>query len=186
MKYMYTLCDYIPVRVRDDGDGRLETVPSCINGETTVSHKDAFKSKFAAAVALAERKYVVAHDTLPEYNTASSDELHPGDTVYVIVDDDIAPGRVTHADDTAVPLYLRPLAVRPSPANKISPARNPAIRDARRIIHATFNRYVADMDDGNAIYDFVINHIANTPKSDGVALMALHYALMRLEAGEEL
>lgn len=39
------------------------------------------------------------------------------------------------------------------------------------------------MDSADAIYDFVIKHVANPPHPDGTALMALHYALMCMEDG---
>ena len=181
MSYMYTVYDHIPVRVLPDDDGRTPAVQVCHSGKIMADRKDMFHNKFKAALALAERYYASVHHTQPAYQTESYDKIKPGDTVYVITDNDIALGHVETVEKTHCRVFLRTLPVPRFWCRKLYPDFNTALLAARDEIHAGFSRYVSEMDSADAIYDFVINHVANPPHPDGTALMALHYALMCME-----
>lgn len=189
MDYKYVLHDYVPVRIipNEDGEyGRVTPMQIPHFGRTRTLCRDMFKNKFAATLALAERKYTAAHGTPPEYQTKSYDKFKSGDTAYVIIDDDIVLAHVESTDGVTCQVSLRTLFVQNLWCRTIYDDKDSAILAARDEIHKLFSHYVADMNDANEIYDFVVKHITGRPNTDSVALMALHYALMRLEAGEEL
>lgn len=187
MNYMYTVYDHIPVRVLpDDDDGRTSVVQIPHSGKIMADRKDMFQSKFKAALALAERYYAAISHTQPAYQTEFYDEIKPGDTVYVITDNDIALGHVETVEETQCRVFLRTLPLPRFWCRMLYPDFNTALLAARDEIHACFSQYVSEMDSADAVYNFVINHVANPPHPDGAALMALHYALMCMEDGDGL